>query len=265
MHRLLPIPAQAGAFDAEFTDDRVLKAHPAYRLAKAGDRLAAARLVRDLAIPWIERAKVKYPAGCVYVAPHALEATGENAIPQTLAAALSVACQGYLDDRVLQGEKVFHTGADPMERLIARPTFVGGVKSGARYVLVDDVSTMGGTVAELANYIQWNGGVVFGVSVLVNASRAGTLIPNKRQVKILQERYGDKIQAIFGIAPEALTADEAGYLVGFRTVDEIRTRATKARQETDRRLRAKGIRRPGTFQQSLIPLFRFFRGKGRTE
>ena len=71
------------------------------------------------------------------------------------------------------------------------------------------------------------------------------VIEGKREVLAgkIQERYGHDIEAIFGIQPQALTADEAGYLIGFRTADEIRNRVAKARQETHLRLRAKGIRR----------------------
>jgi hypothetical protein len=39
---------------------------------------------------------------------------------------------------------VFHTGADPMERMCLRPEFDGHVIAGGRYVLVDDVTSMGG-------------------------------------------------------------------------------------------------------------------------
>ena len=41
----------------------------------------------------------------------------------------------------------------------------------ASYVLVDDVTNMGGTMAELANYIRLNRGIVLGSIVLVNAGR----------------------------------------------------------------------------------------------
>lgn len=50
-----------------------------------------------------------------------------------------------------------------------------------------------------------------------------------------------KIEDILQIAPAALTANEANYLIGFRTADEIRNRLAKARKETDLRLRSKGI------------------------
>ena len=47
-----------------------------------------------------------------------------------------------------------------MQRLIAPSEFAGTVEVGARYVLVDDVSAMGGTSADLANYVLANGGQV---------------------------------------------------------------------------------------------------------
>jgi hypothetical protein len=43
------------------------------------------------------------------------------------------------------------------------------------------------------------------------------------------------------IHPSALTANEAQYLLGFKTADEIRNRRTKATQEIHRQLRSKGI------------------------
>ncbi len=45
----------------------------------------------------------------------------------------------------------------------------------------------------------------------------------------------------FGIDPGALSANEASYLGGFRTADELRNRAAKAAEEIDLRLRAKGF------------------------
>ena len=120
-----------------------------------------------------------------------------------------------------------------------------GVKlqPGERYVLVDDVTSLGGTLAELANYIQHGGGKIKDVVVLVNAGRNPALVPQPKNVQLLKRRFGDEIFNIFGIKPEALTANEAQYLVGFRSVDEIRNRLAAARQEIDRRLRSKGIGR----------------------
>ena len=76
---------------------------------------------------------------------------------------------------------------------------------------------------------------------LVNAGRQIGLAPEKKFVQLLNRRFGNEFFDIFGIKPEALSANEAQYLVGFRSVDEIRNRLAAARQEIDRRLRSKGI------------------------
>jgi len=132
-----------------------------------------------------------------------------------------------------------------------KAAFEGQVVASGKYVLVDDVTSLGGTLAELNNYIVCRGGVVVDVVVLANAGRNPQLIPNAQDVRIIKERFQNECIEIFGIEPDALTANEARYLVGFRTVDEIRNCVAKARQEIDRRLRAKGISRQGILEESL--------------
>ena len=56
----------------------------------------------------------------------------------------------------------------------------------------------------------------------------------------------------FGIAPGALTANEASDLSGFRTADELRNRAAQAAEASDRPLRPKGFQleaRPAPLNQ----------------
>lgn len=174
------------------------------------------------------------------MAPHAREASGDNAIPQVLAEVCALVAGAKADIDIVQSTRVFHTGADPMERMALRAQFEGDVVAKGHYVLVDDVSSLGGTLAELANYIQLKGGQVAQVLVLVNAGRTTRFKPETKIIKLLENRYGHEITEIFGIKPAALTANEANYLVGFRAVDEIRNRLAKARQETYLRLRSKG-------------------------
>jgi hypothetical protein len=224
-----------------FRDDAPLKAHPAYRAAKAGDADAAAHLVMDLARPLADQARVIFGPDVIYVAPHAVEASGENAIPQVLAGTLALAAGSELDNDIVQATRVFHTGANRMERLNSRAEFDGPVRFGGRYVLVDDVTTLGGTLAELADHIQAGGGFVNGIVVMVNASRFDRLEPDPFVVAELEKRHADAIREVFGIVPAALTGAEARYLIGFRSADEIRNRSAKAKQETGRRLRAKGL------------------------
>ena len=60
-------------------------------------------------------------------------------------------------------------------------------------------------------------------------------------MRLLSERFENEIRNILGISTTALTANEANYLVGFKSADEIRNRLTKAEKETVERLRSKGI------------------------
>lgn len=225
-----------------FSHDADIKAHDGYRAAKAGDDQAAFYLVRDLATDFLRGLQSVFPGGVNDVSPYATEAAGDNAIPLLLSLLCAHVLDGDNETDIVQQEKVFHTGADPMERLILRPSFEGKVTAGAQYVLVDDVTSMGGTLAELANFIRMNGGRILGSIVLVNAGRVKEFSPTGNHVRILEERFDQAIKDIFGIHISALTANEAGYLVGFRTVDEIRNRCIKAEKETTFRLLSKKTR-----------------------
>ncbi|HET6631518.1 MAG TPA: PLxRFG domain-containing protein [Rhodanobacteraceae bacterium] len=244
------LPATAATPAALWRNDKPLKALPEYAAAKAGDAAAAVRLVERVAQPLLQQAAGWGP-NVIYVAPHAEEVAGPNAIPRTLAAYLAVHTGGTPDTSIVQTNRAYHTGADAMQRLLARSTFDGEVAPGARYVIVDDVSTMGGTLADLADYILAGGGEVVGSAVLVNASRAGTMKAPRGLLRQLERRYGDEIRNQFHVEPAALTADEARYLIGFRTADELRNRAATAERARAERLRAKGIQRRA--QEGVTP------------
>ena len=202
---------------------------------------AAFCLVEDLARPLCDRAAQLFSAGSLYVAPYAIEAAGENAIPTILAATIADEAHSEADGDIVQREQVYHTGADPMERLNLRATFDGPVQRGRPFILVDDVTTMGGTLADLADHIQRHGGIAAGLLVVANAARSGRITPGPLVTIQLERRFGDVIRALLQIEPTALTREESRYLIGFRTADELRNRRLKARQATVDRLRAKGV------------------------
>lgn len=219
-----------------------LKAHADYAEAKAGDAGAAARLVTDLVTPAdIAAARQKVGGGAVWAFPHAEEATGHNMIPAMMASRYAAETGGTVAEPIVQVNRAFHTGADAMQRLIARPLFDGPVTPGARYVIVDDVSTMGGTLAEMANHIRHGGGEVVAVVTLENAGRAATLTPLKQQITAIERSYGQALRDHFRIEPAALTRDEASYVLGFRDADALRGRAAAAERARSDRLRAKGL------------------------
>ena len=235
------IPINASEPFNLFQHDADLKQHASYKAAKAGNEQAAFILLKELALHFLIGIKGKLPKDAIFVAPFARESGGDNAIPQVLATFCQSIFGGEVDNDIVQTTRVFHTGADPMERLAMRPEFEGRVKPQQPYVLVDDVTNMGGTLAELANHIQQQGGTVAAIIVLVNAGRLKHLAPDKTIIGKPERRYPDEITKLFHIHPRALTANEAHYLIGFKTADEIRNRRTKATQEIHRRLRSKGI------------------------
>ncbi len=227
-----------------FTSDADIKAHPDYKAAKAGDREAAARLVPDLVTSAnIAAAEKAFGSDVTYVPVIAQEATGRNKIPEALAHFYAKETRASVEDGIIQVNKAFHTGAKPMERVLSRPTFDGPVEPGKRYVLVDDVTVLGGSLAELANHIRSNGGQVAGVVTLVNASRSGTFTPKPLFTKLIENRLGKDLRHL-GIDPSALTADEAQYLAGFRDADQFRAAVAKAGSSREQRLLSKGVRAP---------------------
>ena len=238
--RYLPIPKDIVVFSI-FENDSHLKRHPDYRKAKAGNFRSALNLISDLVWPEINQHKDRFSKDSIFAAPFARESSGDNAIPQVTAEVFALVCGATADRGLVQITKVYHTGANPMERLALRPEFEGPVVSGANYVLLDDVVSLGGTLAELAHYIQINGGLVRDIADIVNAGRNKSLTPDIKTLRILNERFGNEIIEIFGININALTANEAQYLVGFRSTDEIRNRLIKAKKESNLRLRSKGI------------------------
>lgn len=240
MDRIYSFPETAKHFYC-FSDVEDIKQHSDYIAAKSGEAEPAYRLVTDIASQFLKSLTGEFPEDTYFVSPFAQEAGGDNAIPLLLSLAAAEELNGISDTDIVQLQRVFHTGADPMERLLLRPSFEGAVERGRNYVLVDDVTSMGGTLAELANYIRLNNGNVLGSIVLVNAGRDKKFKPVKKHIKLLEERFNEQIEQQFGIKTSALTANEANYLVGFRTFDEIRNRCLKAEKEIHLRLLSKGI------------------------
>ncbi len=75
-----------------------------HKAAKGGDPAAAAQLIGDLAAPLFEQIK-RFGAEVIFVAPHAIEASGENAIPQMLAGYLAQKTDARDDINIVQRNK----------------------------------------------------------------------------------------------------------------------------------------------------------------
>ena len=92
-----------------FENDAELKAHTKYQEAKAGGVEAALELVSDVALEFLVSIRDKLPREAIYVAPHAREATGDNAIPQVLATAAAIIAEGVIETDIVQVTRVYHT------------------------------------------------------------------------------------------------------------------------------------------------------------
>ena len=136
-------------------DTATYKGNPDFDAAKGGSIEAAKRFVlAQIARSTVSYAKHTFGRDAIYVAPHAIEASGKNKIPEALAAYYAEHANGILDTDIIQTVKAGHTNATMLERMMGRPEFDGRVIPNRKYILVDDVATGGGTLAELSDYIR---------------------------------------------------------------------------------------------------------------
>lgn len=243
MPRTSGLPAEVGKPVSSHTNPELLKAHPDYKSAKAGDTAAALRFVRDMIDPKTIAEAEKFGTDALYLPVVSVEVTGHNKIPRALAEVYAKETGATAVNGIEQVTRAYHTGANAMERLLSRPVFDGPVQARGRYVIVDDITVMGATLAELAGYIRSKGGDVVGTVTLVNAARDGVLTPRPGQIREIERRFGDAVKELFDIEPAALTGLEATYLLNFRNADALRARAASAGRQRVERLASKGIGR----------------------
>ncbi|MDB5903771.1 MAG: hypothetical protein JWM26_2649 [Betaproteobacteria bacterium] len=127
-----------------------------------------------------------------------------------------------------------HTGADGWHRLAHPAVFSGSVLAGADYLIVDDFIGQGGTVANLAGFIQSNGGKVLGVTTLTGQPYSARLAPDPQAIDELRKKHGKDLEEWwrqeFGYGFVCLTHSEARYLGRGADADTIRARILAARQ-----------------------------------
>ena len=219
-------------------DETRTRRHPEYAAAKAGDAVAAAKLVDALvdeagvtAVRTLIDAASEGPAP-VLVSAHAYEREGFNAIPAALARLLSEGLGVAQDTNIVQTNVVGHTGADGYGRLARQARFEGDVDTGREYVMVDDFIGQGGTLANLRGWVEKHGGAVVGAVGLTGKSYSAKLNPTEEQLHELRERHGSGFEGwwreFFGHPFDYLTQSEARYLTRSPDVDTIRDRLAAA-------------------------------------
>lgn len=221
-----------------YADIPIVKNHPQYASAKAGDAIAADALIDDILAMGSLNA-VRTSIGATQpslLAVHAVETAGMNAIPRAFARSLSKALGLPVASGIIQINRVLHTGAGGYHRLSFPPVFEGEVEPG-EYILVDDFIGQGGTLANLKGHVEVHGGRVTGAVVLCGKAYSAKLRLTRETLEVLRQKHGRELEewwiATFGYGFERLTESEARYLARSPDAHTIRTRLAAARGAGD--------------------------------
>jgi hypothetical protein len=221
-------------------DEKEVRSHSDYQAAKTGDSQSAYRLVHAfLNLDIVHQiAEFAGSARITLASAHALERDGVNAIPEALSEALSEHFQCSVEDEIVQTNIVSHTKADGFSRLARQAAFTGRCEPGKPYFLVDDFVGQGGTLANLRGYIQNQGGIVIGATVLTGKSYSAKVSIEQDQIDELKNKHGEDLRKWwkhhFGFDYDCLTSSEAGYLIRTPCPQRIRDRIIAAFQKGDR-------------------------------
>ena len=186
--------------------------------AKNGDRQSAWTLVQKLIKPDRMQAFADQYKGALVVPVRGEGAGSKNQIPYAYAAALKEDYGMKLDNSIIQVQKAGHTSAEGIHRLMAHSVFDGEVIPGQDYVLLDDVMTFGGTLNDLRDYIESNGGHVVACTVLAVGRNGSYLAVQPKTVEEIYSKFGkEEINNLLreaGIAydAESLTDRQARYI-----------------------------------------------------
>lgn len=212
-----------------------LKDAAGYTQAKAGDAEAAYDMVKSL-LSTETLDNIRELAGGrvpILISVKAQESSGKNKIPEAMAHAIRASTGWPVDAEIVQINKPDRTGSGSSHRLAFQPVFDGKVEAGRDYLILDDNSTMGGTIASLRGYIENRGGRVIGAAVMSARETALDIVPTRNQLNEIQRKHGDAPNDYwtreFGYGIDRLTRAEAGVIRSAGVFDSIRDRIAAAR------------------------------------
>jgi len=214
-----------------------LKSHPDYQAGQGRRPVAGLRVARDLMKPEkieeLQKTLAKEKQ-VIIIAPVRMREGGlDNAIPPLMAEVISNQTGWQVDTSIIQINDVGHTDKGAIDRLFAQAEFEGEVIPGATYVILDDVVTTGGTLANLKGFIESKGGKVKAIQTIGAAQFATNLKIMPATLKKLRETYGqnlrETLEFVYGgpIHEKNLTESEARTFIHNQA--EILERRRKAR------------------------------------
>ena len=145
-----------------------------------------------------------------------------------------------VEERVFQQKTMSRDRNGAWFRLAHRTTFYGAVHAGRNYVIVDDVMTMGGTLADLKGFIESQGGRVICMSVLAHRSGRNVHISLANStLSALQCHHGPSLgefcEKELGYDDDCLTEPEAIRLLNAASLDRVREALDGARNPSNAR------------------------------
>jgi hypothetical protein len=148
----------------------------------------------------------------------------KNALPLQYRARLAEVLGMDIDTEIVQRARVGRTKLDRFPRFLWQPSYTGSVNPAAAYVLVDDVFTVGGTLAALRAHILAGGGTVALMTTLAHGK-------GRAQPLALGAQTCDELLALFGANFGSFWKREIGHDADCLTEAEGRFLVRWAREE----------------------------------
>lgn len=217
---------------AQKKGDLCLKAHPLYQPAKGERDLGSALsllddLVKKSTIESLKTLASEAETTPILVAPAAHVEDSNNVLAIGYAHWLGHELDWPVEERVFQAKTFSKDRSDAWIRIANRSTFYGEIDRKSPYVIVDDVLTLGGTLADLRSFIIDKGGSVIGMSTI--ASRYGHDAPihlGKDLQTKLEKYYGSDLEKFcnehLGFGHQCLTRSEGEKFFGCSGYVELR-------------------------------------------
>jgi Phosphoribosyl transferase domain len=149
-----------------------------------------------------------------------------NALPVAMATRIAAGIGAKVWLETVQLNVVGHTTKTAAQRFLSQPEFGGAVPRGSTVIIVDDVVTMGSTLANLRGYLMSRGARVASATTLGAGNSSTKLVPSPKFIKALEEKFGkdlgDALRQL-GFKPQQLTVREVYFLNGLRTIKRFRS------------------------------------------
>lgn len=201
-----------------------------YNKAKSGDVKSALTITSKLITPDLIKKLADTNADFV-LGVASIEQSGANAIPVTSSTVIAEKLGIKTDQNVYQSSSPKRTEMDGLDRIFNRPIFSGKVIKGAKYILVDDTITQGGTFAELNDFITENGGEVVANVALTGKAYSSKIALSDTLLNKVKSEFSDienEFKQITGYGYQGLTESEARYIISSpRNADRFRSKISE--------------------------------------